>query len=129
MNITHIGRNHLLVSLLQIYLCKCEDTYFVRWNKFLPIYEDTFEQSYLELEMILHMVFTFRIAIFWNTKAHYNALGKEIKNFNKYVYSKNVAKLDAFLWSISSSRNLLFLNSDCIHTITTYIFSCLLPHM
>ena len=30
----------------------CEDTYFVRSNKYLWIYEDTFEQRYLD--MIAH---------------------------------------------------------------------------
>ena len=40
------GCNHLWVSSLQNYLHKCKDTYFVRWNKYLCIYEDTFEQRY-----------------------------------------------------------------------------------
>ena len=38
---------------IQNYLCKCKDTYFVRWNtKYLRIYEHKFEQRYLE--MIAH---------------------------------------------------------------------------
>ena len=39
---------------LQNYLCKCKDTYSIRWNYYLHIYEDTFVQRYLE--MIAHIV-------------------------------------------------------------------------
>ena len=40
---TDLGHNHLYVSMLQNYLCKCEGTYFVRWNMFsIHIHEDSF---------------------------------------------------------------------------------------
>ena len=46
----HCGSNHLKESSLQNYLCRCKDTtFFVRQNKYLHIYEDNFEQRYLEM--------------------------------------------------------------------------------
>ena len=48
------GQNHLRVPSLQNYLRKSRDTFFVRWNKYFHIYEDTFERRCLE--MMFHYV-------------------------------------------------------------------------
>ena len=42
----HCGSNHLKESSLQNYLCRCKDTtFFVRQNKYLHIYEDTYRDD------------------------------------------------------------------------------------
>ena len=48
--------------MLQNYLRKCKETYFLRWNKYLCIYKDTFERRYLE--MIAHWIYGIILAQF-----------------------------------------------------------------
>ena len=38
-----------LIIFTQKYLHQCKDTYFILQNKYLGIYEDTLEQSFLEM--------------------------------------------------------------------------------
>ena len=46
-----------LVSSLQNYLCKCKNTDSVTKNKYLCIYKDTFEQTYLEIHPLKNCSF------------------------------------------------------------------------
>ena len=48
--------------MLQNYLRKCKDAYFVRWNKCLCIYKDTFKQRHLG--MIAHWIYGIILALF-----------------------------------------------------------------
>ena len=47
---TSLVRNHLLVSLLKMYLGKFEDTYFILQNKYLYVYEDSFRAKILRYD-------------------------------------------------------------------------------